>query len=226
MTDFSAVPTSRRDGARTRERILDAAERLFAERGVAGASLRAITRAAGVNLAAVHYHFGSKDALVNAVVGRYAGPINERRLARLDALERRYGRRAVPLRRLVAAFVEPVLEGAADPVRGRDFTRLMGRLLAEPEYFFGRIAPEQFETVRERFLAAFRRALPRFSSEEVFWRVMFLVGTLAAALRMGEFGPQLSGGRVPPATPEQTRRRLLDFLTAGLRAGPAKEVKP
>ena len=221
-----AETTAHRDGARTRERILDAAERLFAERGVAGASLRAITRAAGVNLAAVHYHFGSKDALVNAVVRRYTGPLNEQRLARLDELERRYGRRPVPLRRLVAAFVEPLLERAADPERGREFTRLMGRLLAEPEYFFGRIAPEQFHSVRERFLAAFRRALPQLSPAEVFWRVMLMIGTVAAALRMGEFGPQLSGGQVPPANPEQTRRRLLEFLTAGLRARPAKEVKP
>ncbi len=119
-----------------------------------------------------------------------------------------------------------LLERAADPERGREFTRLMGRLLAEPEYFFGRIAPEQFHSVRERFLAAFRRALPQLSPAEVFWRVMLMIGTVAAALRMGEFGPQLSGGQVPPANPEQTRRRLLEFLTAGLRARPAKEVKP
>ena len=225
MSDSALPSPPRRDGARTRERILDAAERLFAERGVAGVSLRAIIAEAGVNLAAVHYHFGSKDALVNAVVGRYAGPVNEQRLARLDELERRYGRRPVPLRRLVAAFVDPVFERAAEGDRGRDFVRLMGRLLAEPEYFFSRIAPEQFQVVRDRFLAAFRRALPRLTAAEVFWRLMLMVGALAAALRMGEFGPELSGGRVPPATPEQTRRRLLDFLAAGLRARASKEVK-
>ncbi len=225
MNAFSGS-ASRRDGARTRERILDAAERLFAERGVAGASLRAIIAEADVNLAAVHYHFGSKDALVNAVVGRYAGPINEQRLARLDELERRYRSRPAPLRRLVAAFVDPVFERAADPDRGRAFTRLMGRLLAEPDYFFTRIAPEQFQSVRDRFLAAFRRSLPRLAGAEVFWRMMLMVGTLAAALRMGEFGPQLSGGRVPAAAPDQMRRRLLDFLVAGLRAKAAREAAP
>ncbi len=226
MSESPPPSTPRRNGARTRERILDAAERLFAERGVAGVSLRAIIAEAGVNLASVHYHFGSKDALVNAVVGRYAGPINEQRLARLDELERRYGRRPAPLRRLVAAFVDPVFERAVEPDRGRNFTRLMGRLLAEPEYFFSRIAPEQFQAVRDRFLAAFRRTLPELPSVEVFWRMMLMVGTLAAALRMGEFGPELSGGCVPPATPDQMRLRLLDFLAAGLRAKVSKEVKP
>ena len=226
MSDSALPSPPRRDGARTRERILDAAERLFAERGVAGVSLRAIIAEAGVNLASVHYHFGSKDALVNAVVGRYAGPINEQRLARLEELERRYRGRPAPLRRLVAAFVDPVFERAADPDHGRAFTRLMGRLLAEPEYFFSRIAPEQFQAVRDRFLAAFRRALPQLSAAELFWRLMLMVGTLAGALRMGEFGPELSDGRVPPAMPDQMRLRLLDFLTAGLRAKVSKGVKP
>src|ERR1700732_4679792 len=93
----------------TKDRILDAAERLFGENGVEATSLRAITAEAGVNLAAVNYHFQSKEALVQAVIGRRMGPWNAQRLALLDAYEAEAGEAAVPLEKIIDAFLRPVI---------------------------------------------------------------------------------------------------------------------
>src|SRR5579864_4688441 len=94
----------------TKNRILNAAERLFAHDGFEATSLRAITTEANVNLAAVNYHFQSKDALVRAVIGRRMGPVNEKRIAMLDACEAGAGDGPLPLEPLLEAFLRPVLE--------------------------------------------------------------------------------------------------------------------
>src|SRR5512143_3976610 len=95
--------------AETKDRILDAAERLFAEHGFDATSLRMITAAAGVNLAAVNYHFRSKDSLIEAVFGRRIGPVNKERLEMLTAAEKAAGSDPLSLEAVVRAFVEPVV---------------------------------------------------------------------------------------------------------------------
>jgi AcrR family transcriptional regulator len=202
----------------TKERILDAAERLFAERGIAATSLRAVIAAAGVNLAAVHYHFGSKEALVAAVVRRRIEPLNRQRLELLDQLERRGARRPPRLAEIVEAFLAPPLRFGDDPERGEIFLKLMGRLLAEPEMFFGRIASGQFAEVRDRFLAALGKALPHLAAEEIFLRLMFAIGAAAQAALMAPYLEAASGGLCRPAGAEETLRRLVPFVAGGLRA--------
>lgn len=169
----------------TKQHILEAAERLFAAHGVATTSLRAVIRDAGVNLAAVHYHFGLKDALVNAVIARHFGPLNEERLRELDEAEQEAGKRGPSVERIVETFIGPTLRMGADSSRGNNFMRLVGRLLAEPEYFFERVAPVQLGSIRERFLRAPHRALPKLPPEELIWRMMFTVGGMAYAMRIG-----------------------------------------
>ncbi len=202
----------------TKERILDAAERLFAERGVAATSLRAIIAAAGVNLAAVHYHFGSKEALVAAVVGRRVEPLNRKRLELLDELERKSGRRPPRVEEIVEAFVAPPLRFGEDPARGEIFLKLIGRLLAEPELFFARIAASQFAQVRDRFVGALAKALPQLPAEEILWRLIFAVGAMAQATRSAPFLEAASGGLCRPAAIEETLGRLVRFIAGGLRA--------
>jgi AcrR family transcriptional regulator len=209
--------------ASTQDRILDAAERLFAENGVGATSLRSIIAAAKVNLASVHYHFGSKDGLVEAIVHRLVDPVNEERLKMLAALEDRYGSRPIPLPKLVEAFLGPMIRLASQSPRGEVFANLMGRLMSEPDYFFGRIAPGQFAKVRVPFMAAFTRTLPNVPTEEIFWRLMIGIGAVAHALRIGVHVPQLSDGLCRPPTPEEMIQRLEGFLTAGLRV-PHTEV--
>ena len=203
----------------TRERLLDAAEALFAEHGFDGASLRAITTRAGTNLAAANYHFRSKEALLDAVIDRRIGPVNAQRLERLDALaalEETAGR-AVELEDLLEAFVGPALRLASDPRGGETFMRLMGRMHAESgelwERFIARMRP-----IRERFTAALSRALPELSHAELAWRMHFtagaMVGTMSDHCRLRE----LSGGLCDPEDAQGTIRRIVPFLAAGMRA--------
>lgn len=202
----------------TRQRILEAAERLFAEHGFAGTSLRAIIREAGVNLAAVHYHFGSKEALLEAVVARHFGPLNEERLRALDQVEREAGRRRPSARGIIEAFVGPVLRLCADPARGKTFMKLIGRALAEPEQYFHQVGPKQIGEVRDRFLAAMERALPEVPREEIMWRVLFTIGALAFTMRLGEGLRSMTGGICEVGTVDDHLRRLVEFAAAGLEA--------
>src|SRR5208282_530434 len=116
----------------TKDRILDTAERLFSEQGYAATSLRGIIAAAGVNLAAVHYHFHSKEALLEAVILRRALPANQERLALLDRCEEEAGDGPPALEEIIEAFVAPTFRMALDPAAGgMVFMRLLGRLHAE-----------------------------------------------------------------------------------------------
>jgi AcrR family transcriptional regulator len=102
----------------TKERILDTAERLFAEHGYAATSLRSIIAEAGVNLAAVHYHFHSKEALLEAVILRRSKPANAERLALLGEFEKQAGEKPVPLESVIEAFVAPTFRMSRDPQSG------------------------------------------------------------------------------------------------------------
>ena len=94
-------------GGDTKERILNTAERLFGEHGFAGTSLRAIAKNAGVNLAAIHYHFGSKEALLLAALGRYAAPVNQRRLQLIQEVEEATGNEPPSVEKILEIFVAP-----------------------------------------------------------------------------------------------------------------------
>jgi len=202
----------------TKQRILDAAERLFATAGVAGTSLRSVIREAGVNLAAVHYHFGSKDALVNAVIARHFRPLNEERLRRLEEVKQKAGKKHPSVEKIIEAFVAPTLHLCADPERGQVFMKLIGRLLAEPQYFFGKVMPAQMADVRDSFVDAMERAVPGLAPEAIAWRMMFTVGAMAYSMRIGDSIPALSGGRLRMADTEELTRQLVRFTAAGWKA--------
>src|ERR1700691_5782789 len=155
----------------TKDRILNAAERLFARDGFEATSLRAITAEAGVNLAAVNYHFQSKEALVQAVIGRRMGPVNARRLALLDAYEAEAAGAPVPLEKTTDAFLRPVLEIVGS--QAHEFAPLVGRIYIEPGDFSVRVFKDQFQALALRFIPAFQRALPDLPHTELYWRLHF-----------------------------------------------------
>src|SRR3954447_25442612 len=101
----------------TRSRILDVAEDLFAERGLDRVSIRDITRKAKVNLAAINYHFGSKDDLIVAVFERRVVPVNEARLASLDVVEKAAGKRSPKLENILEAFIRPAIPSSAEDAK-------------------------------------------------------------------------------------------------------------
>jgi len=199
----------------TKTRILDAAECLLAGRGFAATSLRGITALAGVNLGAVNYHFRSKEALIQAVFARRLQPINQQRLAALDACERRAGRRAVPLEALLRAFIGPVLKCGRE---GCGFFKLMGRIYSEPSLDVQRIFTTELGETVERFLHAFRRTLPHLGTEELFWRLFFTIGSMAQVLAAGPLLRFISGEICDPDDIGEAETQLVRFAAAGLRA--------
>jgi AcrR family transcriptional regulator len=203
----------------TKERILDTAERLFAERGFDGASLRAITSGAGVNLAAVNYHFRSKNDLIHEVFARRLAPINARRLAMLSDFENEAREGVVPLERVVRAFVEPLLrpEGIA-PAGRLPLQTLLGRMYAEPGRNVRRIFLSEMEEVARRFREAFRRALPGVPPTELFWRLLFTIGAMAHTLAASWIIEMLSGGLCDTSDVDRTIERLVAFAVAGLES--------
>ena len=141
-----AVPlASSRAPAATKQRILDTAESLFMEHGFEATSLRSITAAAGVNLAAVNYHFGSKEELFQSVLTRRLDPMNHARLALLTRLEREAGPHALSCDKILTALFVPALALARDPARGgKNFLRLLGRAYADPAPFIRQFLSTQY----------------------------------------------------------------------------------
>jgi AcrR family transcriptional regulator len=192
----------------TKQKLLDTAERLIAEQGYAATSLRHIIAEAGVNLAAIHYHFGSKEELLDEIILRKADPVNRERLARLDQLEREPG--APSVEAVLEAFLGPMAE-AAD--RSPSFVPFMGRLLAEG--LLPALVQRHFQEVTARVLAALRRALPDLPAEEFAWRMHFMSGTLAHTMCGASHIPNLG---LPEGDFRSRIGRLITFLSAGFRA--------
>ena len=202
----------------TRSRILDAAEVLFMEHGFEATSMRMITSQAGVNLAAVNYHFGSKDALIQEVFRRRLTELNRQRLAALDQIEAETGGAPLKPSRIVEAFFGTSLALAADTEHGgHTFMRLLGRTYTEPSTFVRQFLAEEYAEVLERFLGALYRSLPDVPREEILWRFHFMMGAMSYAIA-GTDALQLFAGKFDDADPARLMPRLMSFLLGGLRA--------
>jgi AcrR family transcriptional regulator len=209
-----------RGAAATKARILDAAEALFMEHGFEATSLRAITAAAAVNLAAVNYHFGSKEELFQAVLTRRLDPMNQARLALLERYEAQSPEAPLACERILAALFIPALALARDPPRGgSNFLRLLGRAYADPAPFIRHFLSRQYAPMIARFKDAFARALPHLPRKELSWRLHFIMGALSYTLAgtdalriIAELNP------VETDNDEILLRRLAPFLLAGLTA--------
>lgn len=203
----------------TVERILDAAEQLFAEKGFAETSLRLITSKASVNLAAVNYHFGSKKALIQAVFSRFLGPF----CASLEReLERRQGlpEHKPSLEELLGILVEQAM--AVQPRSGNDlsiFMRLLGLAFSQSQGHLRRYLEDMYGKVFRRYMQLVNEAAPQIPPIELFWRVHFMLGAAAfsmsgikalRAISENDFGVNTSI--------EQVMRLMVPFLAAGMRA--------
>ena len=200
----------------TRDRILDTAERLFAERGYGSTSLRSIMAAAGVNVAAIHYYFRTKELLLEAVLRRRVEPANEERLRLLREYEQSRNGAPLEVSGILEAFLYPTFRNASHPEQGGyTFVLLLGRLQAEsdllPSLVFSR-----FGTVLLKFADALSRALPELPPQELFLRARLAMGATAQLLRDG---PQIKS-----LAHEDTldwlslMRRVIPFLSAGFHA--------
>ncbi len=208
--------------ATTKDNLMDAADALFARDGFANTSLRDITARAGVNLASVNYHFGSKTSLIEAVFARRLLPMNAERLKRLAVLEVRYGVREIPLEALIEAFIGPALDLSRDS-GGVRFIQLLGRSYAEPLSGLQAKVRGMHDKVVTRFKNAFSRSLPDLATDELYWRLHFMVGVLAYCMAGTDMIRLIASSRLcGPLDTEALIRRLVSFLAAGLRAAPSK----
>jgi AcrR family transcriptional regulator len=200
-----------KDSVSTKDRILGAAEALFARRGFDGASLRQLTTAAGVNLAAVNYHFGSKEKLVEQVFRRRLDALNARRLEALAKVE---GRADTTLEDVLAAYIRPALELSHDD-NGALFMRVLARAFAEHDDRLRQFLSENYGHVMRQFTAEFARLLPQLGKRELYWRIDLVTGALTHA--MSGFGMiQRPKDVSERAHREQTAQHLIRFAVAGL----------
>ena len=210
--------------SQTQDRILDVAESLFMEHGFEATGLRQITTRAGVNLAAVNYHFGSKEELFQAVLKRRLDPMNQERLALLDDLERQSDTAPLSCEGLIGAMFIPALRIARDKARGgQNFLRLLGRAYADPAPFIRQFLSQEYAPMIMRFKAAFGRTLPHLPPRELSWRLHFLMGAMSYTLAGTDVLKLIS--ELNPVDGEDTNlrdelllRRLGPFLVAGLQA--------
>lgn len=199
----------------TKERILDAAETLFAQYGFGGTSLRQVTSQADVNIAAVNYHFGSKENLVNEVFRRRMDEMSAQRLHRLQTA---VAERPDDLEAVLAAFVEPALAMAQDRHGGGAFIRVIARAYAEKNDGLRRFLSEQYGNVSREFAKAVAHCVPGLTKEELYWRFDFLAGALTYA--MADFGMIKRPAGVTEADHRQRAAdELIRFAAAGFKAG-------
>ncbi len=219
------MSTSGKHGPETRTRILDAAEELFVEHGLDATSMRMLTSRAGVNLAAVNYHFGSKDSLIQEVFQRRLVELNRQRLAALDRVEAEAGSNGVRPSQVLEAFFRPSLELATDTEHGgRTFMQLLGRTYTEPNAFVRKFLAEEYAETLQRFLTALYDSLPGVPREEILWRFHFMMGATSYAIA-GTDALQLFAGKFDDEDPERLMPRLMSFLLGGLRAPLTEMVK-
>ena len=198
----------------TKDRILGAAEELFAQHGFAATSLRQVTGLAAVNIAAVNYHFGSKENLVNEVFRRRMDEMSAERLAALKtAIDKHPGE----LEPVLAAFIEPALALAQDRNGGGAFVRVIARAYAEHNESLRRFLSDQYGHVLRHFGKALAACLPGIDKDSLYWRLDFLAGALTYA--MSDFGMiKRPSGASEAAHRARAARELIRFAAAGLQA--------
>ncbi len=209
--------TTERPPTDTRDRLLDIAERLFAERGLDAVSIRDIIGAAGANLGAINYHFGTKEKLIVAVLERRMVPLRQRCLQGLAAAEQAAGNRRPTLEAVLEALFRAEVEQAMDPARGgATFGKLMARYFVEAKPAVEKAVRTHFEPVMRRFDAALLRVMPQLTPADVFWRMHLLIGGLHHSLLMLHRKPP-EGIRLRMDA-ETYIKRFVAFAAAAFRA--------
>ena len=198
----------------TRERILDAAEALFVEHGFEATTMRMITGRAGVNLASINYHFGSKEALIQDVFRRRLTWLNEERLNALDRFEKEAKGAPLKPHQIVEAFFGVSLRMAADTERGG-------------HTFMRQFLADEYAAVVPRFKRALFSSLPDVPPEEILWRFHFMLGAMSYAIGGTDALQLVAEYELDEKDPGALARRLMPFLLGGLRAPlPERTAKP
>lgn len=204
----------------TKTRIMNAAEQLFARDGFHITSLRTLTELANVNLAAVNYHFGSKEGLLQAVVDRRLQPLDKIRQRKLRAVLSDADAKGVEptAKDLLRAFIEPTLEFRNSGPGAKDFLALIGRSLSEPDetvrnYFIKQVLP-----IFALLYKGLQRALPHLPDTLLITRLQFTMGAMSHVMCSNARPGQQIPGFPQPLSDTQLADALINFVTTGLEA--------
>ncbi len=203
-------------GKTRKEKILEIAERLFAQRGFYGVSLRDITNEAGVDVALIKYHFGNKQGLFDELLMRRAKAINLERSRALDEILSRSD--PAPVEEIVDAFTHTLLNKviSEDP-SWRNYFGLLAQVNNNPDWG-GQSMSRYFDPLVRRFLDALRQALPDCDEADLYWCYHFWSGALTLTFADTKRIDALSGGLCHSSDFESVHERLVPFISAGLRA--------
>ena len=206
-------------GEETRKRILIAAEQLFAERGISSTSMRALTNAAGVNLAAVHYHFGSKEALLDAVIEFRAAPMNLARIAALDAHAAERGKEPLQVDCIFRAFLMPAIRSVIESPEGAaHLPRLFARLEAQPPEVLEAIYRRHLGDVTRRFVEALQKALPDLPKELIAERFRLAMGSIFTLFSGNSELDFIPGHSPQVVSIEEKLESVIAVVTGGISA--------
>lgn len=203
---------------KTRGQIVEAAERIFAEKGFRAMTLRAVTNAAHVNLAAVNYHFGSKANLMRAVIERRVNPINKARIEQLDTYIIENSPKTVPLEQIFEALFRPFFDHAMSK-KGPDraFIQMVGRAMTEPADFMRDMHKEFFAELSKRFLRELKRSCPHLSERDLQIRFFLSVNTMLGTITEQARLENISGGKLRGGDLDKVCDALTAFVVAGFR---------
>lgn len=209
----------------TKEKLLDVAERLFAENGISSTSLRKIIGEAGTNIASIHYHFGSKDELIKQVFARRFKPVIKKREEILDKLESYPADSPPAIEEIVRAIVGPILEFRLGYKGGKKlFLTLFAKMHLESDEVKTLVIGEMIETDM-RFIKILGEALPHLSEEDVIWRFRFMIGTVFVSSMPGLNLKQMKYFSNPNLSVEDIAEKIIPFLVAGFNADPPKKTE-
>ena len=209
----------------TRTAILCAAERLYADRGFGDVTLRDIVAEANVNLAAVNYHFGSKDELIAELFVTRSIATNRERLIELKAAEEKGGGCAT-IDQILRALVGPPLRGCLGPDReGSTAARFMIRATIESVPPIRRIRNREIDHLR-KFAAAMRRAMPDCSETELYWGLHFALAMAHHTIREKERLTKLSEGKCDLDDVAAIIERVVAVSVMALTGGETRSKPP
>ncbi|MCO5066696.1 MAG: TetR family transcriptional regulator [Rhizobiaceae bacterium] len=222
-SELSKQPAKRgpKTGPQTKRKLLNVAEKLFAEEGIETVSLRRIMDVAGVGLSQLNYHFGTKKDLLRATCERKLTVMNEKRLAMLEEAELQPKDEKF-LERLIKAYMLPVLEMYAKGGNDRNFVIITARLSAGTSQMTAELASELLNKFQQRFASAFLRAVPGLPEVSVFWRIHVMLSLLSHTVANPERIKTLSHGLCDPKDVDAMMEELLPVLIAGFGANATK----
>jgi len=212
--------TTRANGQETKARLLRTTETLFASKGVAGVTMRGVAEKAQTNLASVHYHFGSKEAMVLEMIQSKIEPINSKRRKRLVEAKVKFADKPLPNIEIFRALIHPVGEEVEKQITNQNgIIEIISRSFTEPAEFLDKIQKRFFGELSQVFMTELKKSNPNANEEELYWNyhlaVSSMLGTLAQHRRMIDF----SVGKYNQNAFSAMIDRLIIFVSNGFEAG-------